>query len=263
MRTISIYNNYLKDNPEKREQLTEKIKENGYNTGKKGDYLFVVGGDGTFLKAIQRNMKENPIFIGINTGNLGFLSEFTFDDVDSIFEMIKQKNYWLQTIPIFEAVITTKNQVKRLYFVNDLTVERKNTQVIHTEVSINEEKFCSFSGDGLVVSTSLGSTGYAISAGGAISYDCEDVMQMIPLRPINTSAYHSIMKPVILKGSNELTIYPSFKKQRRLRVVGDGNEAKFKEVVRSIAIKISPFSFRILRSKSFKSIDNIRGKILD
>lgn len=260
MRTISIYNNSLNDNKVRREVLTNKIVNNGFDTGKGGEFMFVIGGDGTFLKAIQRNMKDNPVFIGINTGNLGFLSEFNFEDVDKIFEMIKKKEYWLQTIPIFEAVVTAKGQMKRLYFVNDLTIERKSTRIIHSDIHINDKKFSSLSGDGMIVSTSLGSTGYGIAAGGAISYDCEDVMQLTPLHPVNTSAYRSLMQSVIMKATNEITVIPSFKKQRPFRIACDGNEIKLKDI-RSVAIKKSPFSVKILRSKSFKNTDNIRGKI--
>lgn len=262
MRTISIYNNSLNDNKVRREVLTNKIVNNGFDTGKGGEFMFVIGGDGTFLKAIQRNMKDNPVFIGINTGNLGFLSEFSFEDVDKIFEMIKKKDYWLQTLPIFEAVVTAKGQMKRLYFVNDLVIERKSTRIIHSDIHINDKKFSSLSGDGMIVSTSLGSTGYGIAAGGAISYDCEDVMQLTPLHPVNTSAYRSLMQSVIMKATNEITVIPSFKKQRPFRIACDGNEIKLKDI-RSVAIKKSPFSVKILRSKDFKNTDNIRGKIFD
>lgn len=261
MRTISIYNNYLPDNQDRRELLSDKIKNNGFATGRDGEFMFVIGGDGTFLKAIQRNMRDSPVFIGINTGNLGYLSEFDFNDVDDIFEMIKKKQYWLQNVPIFEAVVTMKDQVKRLYFVNDLVVERKSTRIIHTDVHINEERFCSLSGDGLVVSTSIGSTGYAIAASGSISYDCDDVMQLTPLHPVNTSAYRSFSKTVLLKTSNEVSIHPSFKKKRPFRIVCDGNEIKLRDV-RSVAVKRSPFNAKILRSKGYKNTDNIKGKIL-
>lgn len=262
MRTISIYNNYLPHNQDRRELLEGKIKKNGFGTGRDGEFMFVIGGDGTFLKAIQRNMKNNPIFIGINTGNLGFLSEFNFNDVDNIFDMIKKKDFWLQTIPIFEAIVTTKNQMKRFYFVNDVVIERKSTRIIHSDIHINDQKLTSLSGDGLVISSSLGSTGYGIAAGGSISYDCDNIMQLTPLHPVNTSAYRSLMKSVILNTTNEVTFYPSFKKQRPFRVVCDGNEIKIKDI-RSVVIKKSPFSVRVLRSKHYQNTDNIRGKILD
>lgn len=269
MRKISIYNNFQRDNQDRRELLAQKIKDNGFSTGKDGEFMFVIGGDGTFLKAIQRNMRENPIFIGINAGNLGFLSEFKFEDVDHIFDMIKKKQYSLQTLPIYEAVVTTKSKVKRLYFVNDLVVERDGASVIHTDININDEKFCTLSGDGVILSTALGSTGYCIAAGGCISYDC-DVMQMTPINPLHTSAYRSLMNSVILNSSNEVSIFPGYKKKRPIRIACDGHEINLNDKrgkgnmdIRSIVVKKSPFKVRLLRSKGFKNIDNLRVKILD
>lgn len=262
MRTISIYNNFLPKNQEKREMLNNKIKQNGFGTGRDGDFMFVVGGDGTFLKAIKKNMKNNPpVLIGLNTGNLGYLHEFSFDEVDNIFEMIKKKDYWLQTIPVYEALVTTKNQTKRLYFVNDLVIERKETKIIHSEIQINGEKLTQLSGDGIAISSSLGSTAYNLSARGPISYDCDDVLQLVPLNPINNSRYRSFTNSLILKSKNEITILPSYKKQIPFRVVSDGNEGKFKDI-RSVTIKKSPFNVKLLRSRKYKSSDNLKNKIL-
>lgn len=262
MRTISIYNNFLPKNQEKREMLNDKIKKHGFNTGRDGEFMFVVGGDGTFLKAIKKNMKNNPpILIGLNTGNLGYLHEFSFDEVELVFEMIKKRDYMLESIPVYEAIVTTKNQTKRLYFVNDLIIERKETKVIHSEIQINGEKFTQVSGDGLAISTSLGSTAYNLSANGPISYDCNDVLQIVPLHPINNNRYRSLTNSVILKSNNEITILPSYKKQIPFRIVFDGNEGKFKDI-RSVTIKKSPFNVKLLRSHNYKSADNLKNKIL-
>ncbi|WP_456363923.1 NAD(+)/NADH kinase [Priestia aryabhattai] len=261
MRTISIYNNDLKGNKERREVLTEKIKKCGFDTGRDGEFMFVIGGDGTFLKAIQRNMKTNPIFIGINTGNLGFLSEFVFNDVDNILEMIKRKQFQLETIQIYEAVVTTKNQVKRLYFVNDLVV-KESDDAIHLGLHINDEKISNISGDGIIVSTHLGSTAYNLSAGGPLIYDGNDILSVTPLVPIHNKKYKSLTKSIILKNSNEITINPYHKKGRPVRLICDGNRIKANDI-RSISIKKSPFSVKMMRSPNYNFTGNIVEKILN
>lgn len=265
MTTISIYNNYLPHSKDMREELSELIKYSGFKTGRGGKYIIVIGGDGTFLKAIQKNMsnKQNPIFIGINTGNLGFLSEFTFKDTEKIMNLIKSGDYGIQILPIYKAIITFENGKKGVYrFINDLVVERKSSRIIHTSVKINQKGFCDVSGDGVVISTSLGSTGYAISSGGSVSYDCDNVLQINPLNPVQSKAYHSLTNTIILKDTNELMIYPKAKKRRRFRVVVDGEEIKGSNIS-SVVVEKSKETANLLRSKGFDNTKNLREKILE
>jgi NAD+ kinase len=262
MKKISIYNNFIKDNPTNRDELSAKLKRNGFDTGKGGDFLAVIGGDGTFLTAIQKNMKENPIYIGFNTGNLGFLSEFGFNQVDQVIDIMKRNDYWIQTLPIYQVKIKEHDREYIEYFVNDVVVERKSPHIIHTSVHLNNKKFCLISGDGIVISSSLGSTGYNLSTHGAISLDCDDLLQMTPISPVQSRAYHSLMNPVLLKDKNEITIFPNYKKIRPFRIVCDGKEIKGKQI-RFIEIRRSPYSVRILRSKHFNVMQNIRHKILE
>ena len=262
MDVISIYNNYLPQSQEKREELMRKIKEKGYLTGKGGKYLFVIGGDGTFLKAVHNNAQDNPIFIGINAGHLGFFSEFNFFDIDGIFEIIKRNNFFFFFLPIYEAIVKTDEGTRVFKFINDLVVERKTSRIIHSSIHINDEKFSLFSGDGIVVSTSIGSTGYGNSIGGAISYDSNDILQINTVSPVNTKAYQSLCKPVILKDTNTITIYPSVKKHRAYRLVVDGFEIKLNDT-KFIEIKKTENKVKILRSKRYNAITKLREKIIE
>lgn len=262
MEVISIYNNYLPKSQEQREELMRIIKEKGFQTGKKGKYLFVIGGDGTFLKAVHNNAVDNPIFIGINAGNLGFFSEFNFFDIEGIFEIIKRENYWLQEIPIYEAQVKTMDGTKSFKFINDFVVERKTSRIIHSSIHINDEKLSLFSGDGIVVSSAIGSTGYALNAGGAISYDCDNILQINGVSPVNTKAYQSLSNPVMLKDDNVITIYPSVKKQRPYRVVIDGSEIKMNDV-KFIEIKKTGKVVKVLRSKRYNPTTNLRQKVIE
>lgn len=248
-----------------RDEITELIKQYGYKTGRGGKYIIVIGGDGTFLKAIQKNMDSSPLptFIGINTGNLGFLSEFAINDTKKIMELIKTGNYDIQVIPIYEAQIKYEGGLeKKFRFINDIVVERKSSRIIHTSININNKRFCDVSGDGVVLSSSLGSTGYAISSGGSVSYDCEDVLQLNPLNPVQSKAYHSLTNTIILKDTNVISFSPKMKKKRKFRVVLDGEEIKGSNIT-SVTVKKSNSTTRILRSKGFDNTKNLREKILE
>jgi len=263
MKKISIYNSFMNDNNHKREYLQNKLKQNGFITGGEGELLIVIGGDGTFLSAIRKRMEQNPVFVGFNTGNLGYLSEFTIDNVDEFIHMLKRGDYYIQHLPVYEVKIKENGEEKTEYFVNDLVVERKSTRILHMSVHVNDKSLCSISADGVIISSALGSTGYAMSAGGAISLDCEDILQVSPIAPVSSSAYRSLTSSILLNNENEITIFPNYKKQREFRVVADGKEIKTKSLPRFIEIKKSDKELRILRSKKFHRMENLRHKILD
>lgn len=262
MKKISIYNSFIKDNNNKREYLANKLKQNGFFTSRDGELLIVIGGDGTFLSAIRKRIDQNPVFVGFNTGNLGYLSEFTIDNVDEFVHLLKRGDYYIQHLPVYEVKLKENGEERIEYFVNDIVVERKSTRILHMSIHVNDQSLCSISADGVIISSALGSTGYAMSAGGAISLDCEDILQISPIAPVYSKAYQSLSSSIILNNENELTIFPNYKKQREFRIVCDGKEIKTKNP-RFIEIKKSDKELRILRSKKYHRMENLRNKILD
>lgn len=262
MKRVSIYNNYTQDNPANRIHLEAKLKRRGFETGKGGEYLAVIGGDGTFLTAVNKNVKEDPVYIVFNAGNLGFFSEFDLNEADKVLDMIQRRDYVIQKLPLYEVVIKDEEKETVSYFLNDVCIERKSPSIIHTSLHINDQPFSPVSGDGVVISSPFGSTGYSLSAKGAMNLDCDGFMQITPVSPVQNRAYHSLPGPVLVKDTNEICIFPNFKKTRPFRVVCDNKEFAGKNI-RYIEIKKSPYSVRVLRSKQYSSIQNVRHKILN
>lgn len=262
MKKVSIYNSYINDNPTKREMVANKLRKNGFETGGDGELMIVIGGDGTFLSAIRKRMHYNPIFVGFNTGNLGFLSEFKIDQFDYFMNVLKSGDYWIEEFPIFEVTIKENNGEKKCFFVNDFVIERKSTRILHLGVHVNEQKLCSVSGDGIIFSGSLGSTGYSMSAGGSLFVDAGESLQMTPICPVNSKSYQSVTNSVILNSENEITLFPNIKKQRSFRLVCDGKEIKSKKA-KFIEVKKSTRNVRILRSKNYDRVGHIRNKMFD
>lgn len=261
MKKISIYNSFIKDNNNKRDYFTSKLRQNGFKTGGDGDILIVIGGDGTFLSAIRKRLDQNPIFVGFNTGNLGYLSEFTIDQMDEFVRMLKKEEYYIEKLPVYEVKLKENGEERIEYFVNDIVIERKSTRILHMSLHINDEKLCSISADGVIVSSALGSTGYNMSAGGAIIVDPKDNLQIAPIAPVFSKAYQSLSSSIIVGDQNEITIFPNYKKQREFRIVCDGKEIKMKNP-RFVEIKKSEHCVQILRSKKFEPISHLKSKIL-
>lgn len=261
MKRISIYNSFIGDNNSKRELLTSKLRQAGFTTGGDGDILIIVGGDGTFLSAIRKRFENNPVFVGFNTGNLGYLSEFTIDNIDEFIKMLKRNEYYVEHLPLYEVKMKENGIERKEYFVNDLTIERKSTRILHMSVHVNDENLCSISADGLVISTALGSTGYNMSTGGSIVLGPKETLQISPISPVYSNAYQSLANSIVLSDENEITVFPNYKKQREFRIVCDGKEIKVKNP-KVLEIKKSEFEVRILRSKKYSALEQLRTKIL-
>lgn len=260
MKKVSIYNSFIKDNKMKRETLAAKLNQNGFHTTKNGELLIVIGGDGTFLSAVRKRFEQNPVFVGFNAGNLGFLSEFSMEDADAFIEILKNKEYWIQELPLYEVHFKEDNKMKIEYFINDFVVERKSTRILHMGVKVNDQSLGTVSGDAIIVSSALGSTGYNMSAGGAISLTSENFMQLTPVSSIHSSAYKSPSNSLILNHDSEITIFPNVKKQREFRIVCDGREVRTKNV-KSLEVKKSKKTVRVLRSNNYNPMNHLNQKM--
>jgi NAD+ kinase len=262
VREISIYNSFVKNNDVKREMLRQQLKQNGFTTSRNGDLLIVIGGDGTFLSAIRKRFEENPVFVGFNTGNLGFLSEFDIDKVDEFIKVLKRDDYWIQEFPVYEVRLKEPKHEIVEYFVNDLVIERRGTRILHMGVHVGEKEVCSISGDGLVLSTSLGSTGYGMSLGGAIAMDCGPLLQLNSIAPVQSRAYQSLSNTLLFKDDSTFTVFPNYKKQRPFRIVCDGKEIQSKNT-RFVEVSKTKHVVRVLRSRHYDPLMNTKAKILD
>jgi NAD+ kinase len=127
-----------------------------------------LGGDGTMLAAARAvGKKGNPI-LGINLGGIGFLTEITSDKIEKTLDRIKRKDYVIEKRMCLLAEIKGTKE-KNLYALNDIVIDKgKVARLIYLHLYDNQEFVCSYSADGLILSTSTGSTAYSMAAGGPI-----------------------------------------------------------------------------------------------
>ncbi len=169
------------------------------------DILFVLGGDGTILKVAIEAGRKNIKLIGINAGNLGFLTEFEGEQIEEAVDLIHGQ-FQTDKRTVLEVCVGDKH----FYALNDVVFQRNNsTEADNNVVSISTEidgnKVDSFIGDGIIVSTPTGSTAYSLSAGGSVLAPGIDAFILTPIcahslhnRPIVYSD-HSIMHVLLEK----------------------------------------------------------------
>ena len=159
------------------------------------DLVIAIGGDGTFLKTARLFLEKGSPIFGINRGKLGFLTEFSPVEYEPYLLEILDGKYTVAERSVMEAVHCKNGKTDSLYFFNDAVISRGAfSRAIQIELYAGDIFLNSFSGDGLIVATSTGSTAYSLSAGGPIiTPDTKDVYLVNPVCPHSLS-----MRPLVL-----------------------------------------------------------------
>lgn len=161
------------------------------------DAVVVLGGDGTILRAARDCIKNSltsdystvPL-IGINLGNLGFLSSVEKYDMEWAIKNVVADNYIIDERMMIKCVVKQNGEIRQeAYALNDIGVTRSQfSRIIKLKISVNDEVLDIFSADGVVISTPTGSTAYSLSAGGPI---VDPKMELFLVTPICPHALYS------------------------------------------------------------------------
>ncbi len=161
------------------------------------EVLISLGGDGTML-ASARAVGEHPIpILGINLGGLGFLTEINSSDLSKTLDRLKKGDYFIEKRMVLETEI---EGVKRFdqYALNDVVVDKGEVaRLFLLHLYANDEFICSYSADGLIISTSTGSTAYSLAAGGPIINPRMNAIIVSPICP------HTLATRPILFSEND------------------------------------------------------------
>jgi len=155
------------------------------NIHKYADVVIVLGGDGTFL-GVSRILSGTDIpIVGINMGNLGFLTEVTREEALQLVDIIAKGAYEVETREMISVKVIRDNKQYCNYDVlNDVVISRgKVSRVVDLSLEINDKQISTFKADGLILATPTGSTAYSLSAGGPIVFPALPLTIITPISP--------------------------------------------------------------------------------
>jgi len=239
------------------ESFKRRLAKDGFVLDEENpEYVFFLGGDGTFLRAVHKYIdKVDKIkFVGLNAGTLGFYLDYSTSEIDLLINDIKSKNVNVVSYPLIKGKIVSKKEAQTIYAVNEIRIENPFHTLI-SDVAINEHKLETFSGNGLVVSSSLGSSAYNKSLGGAIMEHDLPLLEITEIAPIQNNAYRSLASSLIVDGKKTISFTGLFKDI----IVGYDHEvmpniSKIKE----ISITLSSRKVRLIRKIDHNYIDVLR-----
>jgi len=133
------------------------------------DLIVSVGGDGTILRVARIIFPRGIPIVGVNFGNLGFMTELEAEEARDKLELIINGEGWIDERVMLQARVISSGHA--FHALNDVVVGRgKFLRLINIDVSLNEDFFSSYRADAVIIATSTGSTGYLLAANGPIMY---------------------------------------------------------------------------------------------
>lgn len=227
------------------------------------DYNLVVsvGGDGTFLYTVSFFYGKGIPFLPINNGRLGFLAWNYLNELNVELKnfingnFLEDKRMLLKTdIDIEDSSDTKKTEY---YSLNEIAVSKfEFSTPLEVLVKLDNQKLLHYWGDGIIIATPTGSTGYSLSAGGPIICPTLESIILTPICP------HSFtVKPIVIKSEHEVCI--TILNKRKITVTADGQRgiSFIGGVKHKINVKKAEKDITIIRAKKVSFFDIISQKL--
>ena len=227
------------------------------------DLILSVGGDGTVLRAAQVVVPKPTPIIGVNRGNLGFMTELNADDALDKLPTLLAGEGWIDERAMLEAELVSTEQEREtpriFYALNDVVMARGAiARMISIDVSIDGEPLTTYKADGVIVATATGSTAYSLSVGGPILNPQANEFLLLPVLPHLRSAYTLVLPSTVV-----IRLQISTAHQATLSIDGHVNLPISNGAV--VAVKNSSHKARFLRihpeASFYASLEQrLRGK---
>ncbi len=192
------------------------------------DMILSLGGDGTLLRAARTVIGHDIPILGINMGNLGFLTSAAADELEATLGRLAAGDYFLdRRFTLKASVLDDQGSVVDVHHaLNDFVVHKAAVAArvtrldLWVEGGIRREEIGSFSGDGVILSSPTGSTAYSLSAGGPIVHPTMECLVVTPIAP------HTLaLRPLVIPSSRKVTIQAADPDQDLILTV-DGQEVR-------------------------------------
>lgn len=225
------------------------------------DLIFVIGGDGTLIRAARDTAQKNVPLIGVNLGTLGYLCELEEATVYGAIDQIMAGQFVLeQRMRLSGAPVQSGRQLPRQAALNDIVIHRSGAlQLVSLIVYVNGQYLNRFDGDGVIVSTPTGSTGYNLSAGGPI---VDPKARMILITPI--CSHNLNAKSIVIGAEDEVVVEIGTRRREcdeQVVVSFDGDQNVELDVGDRIVICQAKEDCRILKLGQLSFLEILRKKM--
>jgi len=224
------------------------------------DVAVSMGGDGTFLTTAMRVGEKQIPILGINTGRLGFLADFSLADIPETLDKFLAGKLRTESCNVLQVEAEGKKQGASIlgypFALNEVAVlKRDNSSMISIRVDLGGEYLTTYQADGLVINTPTGSTAYALSVGGPVMLPGSQNIGLVPVAPHGLT-----VRPLTLPDNLEIKLTIESRSHNFLVAI-DGRSESCQDTTQLI-IRKAPYQVFVLKRPETSFLHTLRSKLL-
>jgi len=219
------------------------------------EIVISLGGDGTMLASARAVGEHQTPILGINLGGVGFLTEINSQDIESALSRLKSGDYFIEKRMVLETEIEGGKKLNQ-YALNDVVIDKGEVaRLFLLHLYAQDEFICSYSADGLIISTSTGSTAYSLAAGGPIINPWMNAIIVTPICP------HTLASRPILFAENETLKVVVELNAREAMLTIDGQVAFGLKSGSSVLVRKARHFVRLIKFRDRSFYEILRRKL--
>lgn len=219
------------------------------------DFLFSLGGDGTFLETVTLVRESGIPVLGVNIGRLGFLSYISQENLSESLESVFSGNFDIEERMLLKVEASGIAMSDLNVALNEVRIYKNSGSLITIHVKVNEEFLSAYWADGLLLSTPTGSTAYNLSVGGPIVVPESKSFVLSPIAPHNLT-----VRPLVLPDSAVLqfsvdTRDPEFQLALDSRTIDLDAET-------TVTVRKADYTLKMIRIENISFYSTLRNKLM-
>ncbi|MDC3059515.1 NAD(+)/NADH kinase [SAR86 cluster bacterium] len=230
----------------------KRLNSESHKKASKADLILVLGGDGTMIGSIRKLYSLNVPFLGINSGTVGFLTDLSLSKIDNLKDILTG-SFLMESRPIFEAFTSSR---KKEIFLNEVVIHSGSvTKMLDLELSLKGQVIYNLKADGLIISSSTGSTAYSYSGGGPIISPELDAISLLPMFS-HSSSSHSLL----LSNKEEIIVKIKNKNPSSSQIFVDGKK-NLKYTNNGLKVINTKKTFKLYHPRDYNYFEACRSKL--
>ena len=237
-------------------ELKLPIRKDPIAISRFADLIMVIGGDGTMLHWARTTAGSGTPIFGVNVGGLGFLTASSWKDLPKAINAVVAGKFSIESRTLLSAIGQSCLDKFKLKAMNDFVISRGSIpRMIRLEVKVDGEVLTTYRCDGLVISTSTGSTAYSLAAGGAIIAPEAKVISITPICP------HTLSNRAVIINQQSTIEVRMLDTKREANLSADGWDCLELETKTPVIIRRNPQSVKLARLTDSSFFKTLRHKL--
>ena len=228
---------------------------NGDDLPKEVDFLFSLGGDGTFLETVNLVTDSDIPVLGVNIGRLGFLSYISQENLEESLESVFAGNYDIEERMLLKVETSGGGYEGPELALNEVRLYKNSGSLITIHVRVNDEFLSAYWADGLLLSTPTGSTAYNLSVGGPIVVPEAHSLILSPIAPHNLT-----VRPLVLPDSAVLQLSVDTR-DPQFQLALDSQTVDL-DVGTTVTIRRAETTLKMIRIENISFYSTLRNKLM-